>query len=69
MAATLTIRLPQELAGWLQRLADETGVPRSQLIRLALEQRREDQDRPILRAAGMLERLDTVPIKPAGPDQ
>lgn len=55
MAATLTIRLPRELAGWLQQLAQQTGVPRGQLIRLALEQKREDEDRPILRAAGMLD--------------
>jgi predicted transcriptional regulator len=58
MAGTFTIRLPQELAGWLQRLAQETGVPRSQLIRLALEQSREDQDRPILRLAGMLDKAE-----------
>jgi hypothetical protein len=55
MAGTLTIRLPKDLAGWLERISLETGVPRSQLIQLALQHSRDAQDRPILRMAGILD--------------
>jgi Arc/MetJ-type ribon-helix-helix transcriptional regulator len=38
---TVSVKLPAPLAGWLQRQAKELGRTQSDLIREALEQRRE----------------------------
>jgi predicted transcriptional regulator len=64
MADTLTIRLPRELAQWLDRAAAESGVPRGQLIRVALENSRVAQDRATLRLAGMLDTADDFSCEP-----
>jgi hypothetical protein len=53
MGHTLTIRLPRELADWLERTAEETGVPQGRIIRQELERARERRGaRPFMRLAG-----------------
>jgi hypothetical protein len=37
MEATLTVRLPEDLANALQRAAREAGVPKGELVRQAIE--------------------------------
>ena len=53
MSHTLTIRLTPELAEWLRRTADESGVPQGRIIRDQLEKAREkDTRRRYMRLAG-----------------
>ena len=54
MSNTLTIRLQDDLAEWVERTARAMGVSQGRLIREQLEKaRREDvQTRPYLRLAG-----------------
>jgi predicted transcriptional regulator len=53
MGHTITVRLPKELAAWLERLAAETGVPQGRLIREQLEKARASQpSRAFMRLAG-----------------
>jgi hypothetical protein len=55
MRNTLTIRLPQDLAEWLQDLSRTTGMPQGRIVRNQLEKARGSQDRPFLRLAGLVE--------------
>lgn len=59
MSHTLTIRLQDDLAEWVERTAEAMGVSQGRLIRDQLERaRREDVGaRPYLRLAGSV-RLD-----------
>jgi predicted transcriptional regulator len=52
MSNTITIRLPTDLAEWLQRTAKKTGVPKGRIIRDQLEQARAAQEKPFMRFAG-----------------
>ena len=38
MGHTITVRLPKELASWLEETAERTGVPQGRLIRDQIEQ-------------------------------
>lgn len=49
---TITVRLPDELAEWLQSTAATTGVSQGTIIREQLEKARGREDRPFLRLAG-----------------
>lgn len=55
MGNTLTVRLPKELADWLDQASRETGVSRGALIRLELEKARKLTKRPFLRLAGAMD--------------
>jgi hypothetical protein len=55
MRNTLTVRLPQDLADWLDRTAHESGISRGALIRMELERARKTSKRPFLRLAGAIE--------------
>jgi hypothetical protein len=37
MSNTLTIRLPRDLAAWLQETSSRTGIPQGKIVRDALE--------------------------------
>ena len=49
---TLTVRLPEDLAEWLDQAARRTGVSKSVMIREALEKARSSPRRAFLRLAG-----------------
>lgn len=52
---TLTIRLPRELAEWLDRTARKSGMARGQIVRLELERARSSSKQKFLRLAGAVE--------------
>jgi len=37
MSHTITVRLPKELAAWLEQVAAKTGVPQGKIVRDQLE--------------------------------
>jgi predicted transcriptional regulator len=49
---TFTVRLPDDLAEWLNHTARRTGVSKSGIIRKALEKARSSPRRAFLRLAG-----------------
>ena len=56
MSQTLTVRLPEELAVWLEESAARAGVSQAQIVREQLEKARAGDDRkPFMRLAGMVE--------------
>lgn len=52
MRNTLTVRLPEDLAEWLDNTAQKTGVSQGKIIRDQLEKARTGEERPFLRLAG-----------------
>jgi len=52
MSNTLTIRLPEDLASWLDETAKKTGVPRGRIVRMELERARKTSKQPFMRLAG-----------------
>lgn len=52
MSNTITVRLPDELAEWLEATAARTGVSQGKIIREQLEKARGEEERPFLRLAG-----------------
>lgn len=52
MRNTITVRLPDELADWLETTAARTGVSQGRIIRDELEKARSREERPFLRLAG-----------------
>ena len=55
MGNTLTVRLPEDLAEWLDSAARKAGVPRSRIIRDQLQLARKREKRPFLRLAGSVD--------------
>jgi hypothetical protein len=55
MSNTITIRLPEDLAGWLEEVSRESGVPRGRIIRDNLELARRREKQSFLRLAGSIE--------------
>ena len=55
MRNTITVRLPEDLAGWLDAAARKAGVPRGRIIRDQLELARRQEKQPFLRLAGSVE--------------
>ncbi|MBV9082437.1 MAG: ribbon-helix-helix protein, CopG family [Acidobacteriaceae bacterium] len=54
MRNAITVRLPAELAEWLESTAAKTGVSQGNFIRQQLENARDLEDRPFLRLAGRI---------------
>jgi hypothetical protein len=52
MSNTITVRLPEDLAKWLDHTARKTGVPKGRIVREELEKARNSANRPFLRLAG-----------------
>jgi hypothetical protein len=52
MSNAITVRLPEDLAEWLETAARKTGVPKGRIVRAELEKARNAADRPFLRWAG-----------------
>lgn len=55
MGNTITVRLPEDLAGWLDAASRRAGVPRGRIIREQLELTRRREKQPFLRLAGSVE--------------
>jgi len=55
MSNTITVRLPEDLAGWLEAASRKAGVPRGRIIREQLELARRRHDQPFLHLAGSVE--------------
>jgi hypothetical protein len=55
MGHTLTIRLPNDLADWLEQRASETGVSQGRIVREQLERAKAGgRTRPYMRLAGAI---------------
>jgi predicted transcriptional regulator len=52
MRNTITVRLPEDLAEWLEETAKKSGVSQGRIIREQLENARKEEGRPFLRLAG-----------------
>jgi hypothetical protein len=52
MGNTITVRLPEDLAEWLEASATKAGVSQGKIIRDQLEKARVKEERPFLRLAG-----------------
>lgn len=55
MSNTITVRLPEELAEWLDSASRKAGVPRGRIVRDQLQLARERERRPFLHLAGSVE--------------
>jgi len=54
MSNTITVRLPDDLAQWLEQTARRTGVPKGRIVREQLQQKRASEKRPFLKLAGTI---------------
>ena len=54
MSNAITVRLPEDLAEWLELAARKTGLPKGRVIREALEKARNSGRRPFLHLAGAI---------------
>jgi hypothetical protein len=55
MSNTITVRLPEGLAEWLETAARKSGVPKGRIVREELEKARNSAKRPFLRWAGAMD--------------
>jgi len=55
MSTTLSIRLPEELALWVEEQARATGRSKGSLVKEAIEQARQAKTKPFMSLAGSLE--------------
>jgi predicted DNA-binding protein len=56
MSNTITVRLPDDLAEWLNSTAAQSGVPKGKIIREQLERARAEGEPRFLRLAGKVSR-------------
>jgi hypothetical protein len=54
MSNAITVRLPEDLAEWLESAARKTGTPKGRIVREELEKARNAGKRPFLRWAGAI---------------
>ena len=54
MGHTLTVRLPKDLADWLEDEAARTGVSQGRIVREQLEKARDSTAQPFMRLAGSI---------------
>jgi predicted transcriptional regulator len=55
MSNAITVRLPEDLAEWLELAARKTGLPKGRIVREQLEKARSSAKRPFLRWAGAID--------------
>jgi hypothetical protein len=55
MSSTISVRLPEDLAQWLNQTASKTGVPKGRIIREELERARNSREPGFLRWAGAVD--------------
>jgi predicted DNA-binding protein len=56
MRNAISVRLPDELAEWLEHTAATIGVSQGKVVRDQLEKARASQERPFLQLAGRVSR-------------
>lgn len=54
MRNTITVRLSDELAEWLENTAARSGISQGRIIREQLEKARTQEDQPFMRLAGKI---------------
>ena len=52
MSNTITVRLPDDLANWLENTARESRMPRGRIIREQLEKARQASEPAFMKLAG-----------------
>jgi hypothetical protein len=53
MSNTVTVRLPKDLASWLDQASKQSGIPKGRIVREQLERAREGGKEPsFMRLAG-----------------
>ena len=55
MSNTITVRLPEDLAEWLDSASRKAGVPKGRIVRDQLQLARKREKRPFMRLAGSVE--------------
>jgi hypothetical protein len=55
MSNTLTVRLPDDLAQWLEETSRKSGIPRGRIVKMQLERAQKDSSRPFMRLAGAID--------------
>jgi len=55
MRNTITVRLPDDLAEWLDAASKTAGVPRGRIVRDQLQLARKREKQPFLRLAGSID--------------
>lgn len=55
MSNTITVRIPSDLAQWLDETARKTGVPKGRIVREELEKARKSEGRPFMQLAGVVD--------------
>jgi hypothetical protein len=63
MSNTLTVRLPEELAAWLEETARQTGVPRGRIICNELERARGAVEKPWMKFAGRVKGAGSLGVR------
>lgn len=63
MSNTITVRLTEDLAKWLEDAAAQAGVSQGSIIRAELEKARSRQERPFLRLAGRMAGAADLPLR------
>jgi hypothetical protein len=53
-STVLTVRLPEDLAEWLDTTARRTGVPKGKIVREQLEKARAPKERPFMDLVGVM---------------
>ncbi len=56
MSNTITVRLPDDLAEWLDSTAAKSGIPKGKIVREQLERARAEGEPAFLRLAGKVSR-------------
>jgi hypothetical protein len=55
MSNAITVRLPEDMAKWLDLTARRTGLPKGRIVREELEKARNSANHPFLRLAGAID--------------
>jgi len=55
MSNTLSVRLPENLAQWLDQTARKTGLPKGRIVREELERAKNSREPGFLRWAGAVD--------------
>jgi hypothetical protein len=53
-STVLTVRLPVDLAEWLEKTARTTGIPKSKIVREQLEKARIPKEKPFMHLIGAI---------------
>jgi predicted DNA-binding protein len=63
MSNTISVRLPDDLAEWLNNTVKKMGVSQGKIIRDQLEKVRSTEDRPFLHLAGRVSATPDLSVR------